>query len=100
MVHYLELTKFRRTQPLVPPGKVASRTEVRYWIDCRATAERDEIWRRNNAIRAAQAEALAKGLTEGQAQGRLEGEPGLDAETIFKATGIRLSGVPEGSRDV
>ncbi len=143
-IHYLELTKFRRDQPLVTPlekwlhllkfaelyglgleelpgpiqaeeemvmaldamnGAYAS-DEVRYLIEGRLKAERDEKWRLRNAIE----RAVEKGLAQGRSEGRAEAEAlsreaeamsrekiarklleqGLDPESIYEATGVRL----------
>jgi len=80
--------------------------EVRYLIEGRLKAERDEKWRLRNAIE----RAVEKGLAQGRSEGRAEAEAlsreaeamsrekiarklleqGLDPESIYEATGVRL----------
>ena len=73
--------------------------KIRYLIDAQEKAERDAIWRTNNAIREATAKAEAKAEARGEARGLLQSqqaiarklaEQGVDEEIIFRATGIRL----------
>lgn len=84
-------------------NKAYARDEVRELIEARLKAEWDEASRLGAATRQGLAEGREQGLAEGRAEGLAEGkaeglrevawrmrELGMDLETIFTATGVRL----------
>ena len=76
-------------------NKAYARDEVRELIEARLKAEWDEASRLGAATRQGLAEGREQGLAVGKAEGLQEAALkmqalGMDGETIFKATGIRL----------